>query len=112
VDALPAAWGALLDAAGLRLQPGFPAGATELPLTRARFGRTLLELQARRRPGQIVVRLAKRFGPDLGVSFAWGGPELIESVTIDGEPLRGTQVRFLARHAHEIHLVLVPGAGR
>jgi hypothetical protein len=78
-----------------------------------RIHRTLLDLGARRRPGRLVVRVAKRFGPDLGIDLAWAGPESIGGLFLDDHALGATSARFIARHEHEAQFLLSEdGAGR
>lgn len=103
---LPAAWGAEARGNGLRLRPRVEPGAPPLEASRVRVGRTLLDLSAARRPGRAVVKVARRFGPDLGITLAWDGPEPVVAVSVDDQPLGGTEVRFIARHEHEAQFLL------
>jgi hypothetical protein len=100
------AWGAAVVGGGLVLRPRFAAGTAGMEAHRVRVHRTLLDLSARRRPGLLVVRVAKRFGPDLGVDLAWGGPEPVVSVLLDDHPLNVQGVRFVACHEHEAQFLL------
>lgn len=110
-SALPVdpAWGAAVAAGGLVLRPRFEAGMTAMEAHRVRVHRTLLDLSARRRPGRLIVRVAKRFGPDLGVDLAWGGPESVVSVLLDDHLLDVQGVRFVACHEHEAQFFVAEG---
>ena len=100
------AWGATEVAGGLVLRPRLEAGMAGMEAHRVRVHRTLLDLSARRRPGWLIVRVVKRFGPDLGVDLAWGGPESVASVLLDDHPLDVPGVRFVACHEHEAQFLL------
>jgi len=80
-----------------------------MDVTRVRVRRTVLDLSARRRPGRLVVRIARRFGPDLGVDLAWAGPEPVVSMLVDDHPLQAPAVRFVVRHEHEAQFLLAEG---
>lgn len=100
------AWGAAVVAGGLVLRPRVGAGMAGMEAHRVRVHRTLLDLSARRRPGVLIVRVAKRFGPDLGVDLAWGGPESVIAVLLDDHSLPVERVRFIACHEHEAQFLL------
>jgi hypothetical protein len=105
------AWGAAVVGGGLVLRPRLEAGAAGMEARGVRVHRTLLDLSARRRPGRLVVRVARRFGPDLGVDLAWGGPESVDSVLLDDHPLEARAVRFVASGDHEAQFLLAEGSG-
>jgi hypothetical protein len=107
--ALEPAWGAALRDGQLVLRPRLPDGVGSIEAHRVRVHRTVLDLSVRRRPGALVVRLGKRFGPDLGVDLAWAGPERVTDILLDEQRLTAATVRFLARHEHEAQFFLADG---
>lgn len=105
-ETLPPDWGARLETTGLHLRPH--PGADSLEVARLRCGRTLLALRLRCRAGSAVLRVAKRFGPDLPLIVAWGGPERVDAVLVDEHPLGATVARLAARHEHEVQFLFEP----
>lgn len=108
---LAEAWGARVENGGLVLRPRLPDGVQLLEASGVRVHRTLLDLSIRQRPGRVVVRIAKRFGPDLGIDLAWAGPEQAVSLLLDEHALGGPTARFLASHEHEAQFLLAEGGG-
>jgi hypothetical protein len=90
----------------LVLRPRLAEGVEAMTAERVRIHRTLVDLAARRRPGRLVVRVAKRYGPDLGVDLALAGPESVVSLLLDDHPLGAPTARFIACGEHEAQFLL------
>ncbi len=103
LEAVAALWGLEPNApdGALVLAPAAPAGWDGFALRRLRVGRTLLDLEVRRRPRSLVVRAAHLFGPRLVLTVGVRGVD-IEGVEVDDVPLGGTWARFEAHARHEI----------
>ena len=107
LEAVASLWGLEPDApdAALSLAPILPAGWTGYALRRLRIGRSLLDLELRRRPGAIVVRTAHLFGPRLVVTVDLRGVG-VEATEVDDVALAGGRARFEAHARHEIRFLL------
>jgi len=107
LEAVAALWGLEPDApdAALALAPIVPAGWDGFALRRVRVGRTLLDLEVRRRRQAIVVRTAHLFGPRLVVTVGVRGVE-VESTEVDDVGLPGARARFEAHDRHEVRFLL------
>jgi hypothetical protein len=107
LEAVAALWGLEPDAAdaALALAPIVPAGWDGFALRRLRVGRTLLDLEVRRRRQAIVVRTVHLFGPRLVITVGVRGVE-VESTEVDDVGLPGARVRFEAHDRHEVRFLL------
>ena len=107
LEAVASLWGLEPDApdAALALAPILPAGWTGYALRRLRIGRSLLDLELRRRPGAIVVRTAHLFGPRLVVTVDLRGVG-VETTEVDDVALAGGRARFEAHARHEVRFLL------
>ena len=107
LEAVASLWGLEPDApdAALALAPILPAGWSGYALRRLRVGRSLLDLELRRRPGAIVVRTAHLFGPRLVVTVELRGVG-VETTEVDDIPLAGGRARFEAHARHEVRFLL------
>lgn len=107
-ETLPPEWGGRWETTGLHLRPCPTPDTPSLDVPRLRCGRAILALRLRRRGDRVVLRVAKRFGPDLELTLAWGGPEAVDAVLVDEHPLGTTVARLAARHEHEVQFLFVP----
>jgi hypothetical protein len=107
LEAVASLWGLEPDApdAALALAPILPAGWNGYALRRLRIGRSLLDLELRRRPGAIVVRTARLFGPRLVVTVDLRGVG-VETTEVDDVALAGGRARFEAHARHEVRFLL------
>jgi hypothetical protein len=107
LEAVASLWGLEPDApdAALSLAPILPAGWTGYALRRLRVGRSLLDLELRRRPGAIVVRTAHLFGPRLVLTVDLRGVG-VETTEVDDVALAGGRARFEAHARHEVRFLL------
>jgi len=107
LEAVASLWGLEPDApdAALGLAPILPAGWSGYALRRLRIGRSLLDLELRRRPGAIVVRTAHLFGPRLVVTIDLRGVG-VETTEVDDVALGGGRARFEAHARHEVRFLL------
>jgi hypothetical protein len=107
LEAVASLWGLEPDApdAALALAPILPAGWSGYALRRLRIGRSLLDLELRRRPGAIVVRTAHLFGPRLVVTIDLRGVG-VETTEVDDIALAGGRARFEAHARHEVRFLL------
>jgi len=107
LEAVASLWGLEPDApdAALSLAPIVPAGWTGYALRRLRIGRSLMDLELRRRPDAIVVRTAHLFGPRLVVTVDLRGVG-VEATEVDDVALAGGRARFEAHARHEIRFLL------
>ena len=99
---LPAEWGAVYD--GRTLSLSISLQSATMSLERARFGRTLLDLRAKARPGGVTVQLGVRFGPPLPVEVEIRGVEVWQ-VLVDENAIEGMQAAFVASHEHEVQFL-------
>ena len=96
-------WGIVPDApaAAVAIRPTLPADWPTMALARLRVGRTVLDLELRRRRDALVARVHRAGGPPLVVTLelqAQGsGPTFVDEVE-----LQGPRVRFEAVERHEI----------
>ena len=99
---IPPEWGAVYDGRTLSLSISPSLGT--ISLDRARFGRTVIDLRAKSRPGGLVVKLGVRFGPPLPVNVAVQGLEVWQ-VLVDENTVEGTKAAFVASHEHEVQFL-------
>ncbi|HKP30947.1 MAG TPA: hypothetical protein VJU15_16160 [Gemmatimonadales bacterium] len=99
---IPPEWGAVYDGHTLSLSLLRPSGI--MSLERARFGRTVIDLRAKSRPGGITVQLGVRFGPPLPVEVQLRGVEVWQ-VLVDENAIEGTRAALVASHEHEIQFL-------
>lgn len=104
-DPLQPEWGASWNGQSLFLAPSL-AASDRLDARKVRFGRSLLDLSASRKPDRIVIRIALRFGPPLRLRVTWGGPEAISTVLYGEEEIPVWPVSFLVKHEHEVQFLL------
>ena len=107
LEAVGALWGldpAAADAA-LTMAPLLPAEWPGMALRRLRVGRTLIDLDLRRRPGALVLRAAHRFGPRLVLTVAPRAAD-IEALEVDDVALSGSRARFDMHGQHEVRFLL------
>jgi hypothetical protein len=107
LEAVAALWGLEPNApdGALALAPTLPAGWDAHALRRLRIGRSLLDLEVRRRPRAVVVRIAHLFGPRLVLTVGARGVE-VEGTEVDEVALPGARARFEAYARHEIRFHL------
>jgi hypothetical protein len=107
LEAVAALWGLEPDApdAALTLAPLVPAGWDGFALRRLRVGRTVLDLEVRRRRQALVVRTVHLFGPRLVVTVGVRGVD-VASTEVDDVELPGGRARFEAHDRHEIRFLL------
>jgi len=107
LEAVAALWGLEPDAqeATLGLAPIVPPGWAGFALRRLRVGRTILDLEVRRRPQAIVLRTAHLFGPRLVLTVVVRVVQ-VESSGVDDIPLAATRARFEAHGRHEVRFLL------
>ena len=100
-------WGLEPDAAAgaLTIGPRIPPGWTGHALRGLRVGRSVLDLETRRRPDALVIRVTHRFGPRLVVTIM---PRDVEPVAaeVDEVPLPAGRVRFESHARHEVRFHL------
>src|SRR5690606_13654437 len=96
-------WGVVPDAmAGtVRVAPWLPPGWDAMALERLRVGRTSLTLEARRRPGALVVRVRRTYGPRIHLALGRAGAPT-GALTVDDVALGGAVARFDAEGEHEV----------
>ena len=99
---IPAGWGAAWDGRTLSLSVTPPSAPLELE--RVRFGRTLVDLRAKRRPDRIVVQIGVRFGPPIPVRIEIAGVEVWQ-VLVDENPVEGGTGTLVASHEHEVQFL-------
>jgi hypothetical protein len=101
--ALGGLWGVIRHASNdeLHLRPLLPPDWPGMALRRLRAGRTLLDLELRRRRGDLVVRVHRRFGPRLVVTLDPRGGSF-PSAVVDDVELYGGRARFEAADRHVI----------
>ena len=101
--ALVGLWGVTPETSSdaVTLHPLLPAEWPMMALHRLRVGRTLLDVELRRRRGDLVARLRRRFGPRVVITLAPRGA-WFESVVVDDVELPGGRVRFEAADRHVI----------
>jgi hypothetical protein len=101
---MPAAWGAAYEGGTLSLSLSRPSGT--MSLERVRFGRTVVDLRVKARPGGIVVQIGVRFGPPLPVCIEIQGGDVWQ-VLVDENAVEGQSVAFLASAEHEVQFLVV-----
>ncbi len=96
-------WGVVPDAlaGAVRVTPWLPPAWDAMALERLRVGRTSLTLEARRRPGGLVVRVRRTYGPRIHVALGRGGAPPA-ALSVDDVALGGTVARFDAEGEHEV----------
>ena len=107
LEAVAALWALEPDApnAALALAPLIPPGWSGFALRRLRVGRTLLDLEVRRRPDALVLRVAHLFGPRLVLTVGVRGPD-VEATEVDDVMLPGAHARFETHDRHQIRFLL------
>jgi hypothetical protein len=107
LEGVAALWGLEPDApaGALALAPRMPAGWPGHALRGLRVGRSVLDLEARRRPDALVIRVAHRFGPRLVLTVAAPGVAPV-AAEVDDVPLPTGRVRFESHARHEVRFHL------
>jgi hypothetical protein len=107
LEAVVRLWGLEPDAVEgtLAVRPALPPGWDRFALRRLRVGRTLLDLELRRRGPAVVVRAIHRFGPSLVLTVGVHAAD-IAAIELDDEPLAGGRARFELRGRHEVRFQL------
>jgi hypothetical protein len=107
LEAVAALWGLEPDApdAALGIAPSVPAGWEGFALRGLRIGKTVLDLEVRRRPQTLVVRSVHRFGPRLVLTVEARGLD-VETTDVDDVTLPGARARFEAHERHEVRFHL------
>jgi hypothetical protein len=103
LESVAALWGLEPDApaAALSVAPALPSGWNGFALRRLRVGRSLLDLEVRRRPQAVVLRVGHLFGPRLVLTVGLRGVE-VESTEVDDVALSAARVRFETHDRHEV----------
>ncbi len=102
-------WGIVPDAprAAIALRPRLPDGWQEMQLTKLRVGESTLELDCRRRPDSIMVRVRRTHGPP--VTLTVGLRDAYPTgLAVDEIELGGTEARFVAEGSHEVQFRIDP----
>jgi hypothetical protein len=109
LESVAALWGLEPDApeAALGVTSTLPAGWNGFALRRLRVGRSLLDLELRRRPEAVVLRVAHLFGPRMVLTASLRGQAVV-GTEVDGEPLPASRARFETHERHEVRFHL-PG---
>ncbi|MGE0354559.1 MAG: amylo-alpha-1,6-glucosidase [Gemmatimonadales bacterium] len=102
--AIEGLWGIVPDAlsSATRVAPWLPPDWPRMALHRLRVGRSVVDLEMRRRPGQIVARIRKRFGPSIHLTLDLSRNARPAQTLVDGIEVGGPVVRFLADGEHEV----------
>ena len=82
--------------------PWLPPDWARMSIRRLRIGRTVLDLELRRRPGQLIARVARSFGPGLQLKLAPRSAAAPLRVMVDDIELGGTSAQFQVRDQHEV----------
>jgi len=107
LESVASLWGLEPDApeAALGVAPSLPAAWNGSALRRLRVGRSLLDLELRRRPEAVVLRVAHLFGPRLVLTASLRG-QMVDATEVDGEPLPASRARFETHDRHEVRFQL------
>jgi hypothetical protein len=107
LESVASLWGLEPDApeAALGVAPSLPAGWNGFALRRLRVGRSLLDLELRRRPEAVVLRVAHLFGPRMVLTTSLRG-QVVDATEVDGEPLPASRARFETHDRHEVRFHL------
>jgi hypothetical protein len=109
LEAVGALWGLEPDApdGALALAAVVPDGWDGHALRGLRVGRSVLDLDARRRPAALIVRVAHRFGPRLVLTIS-AGRLAVETTEVDDVVLPGGsgRARFETHDRHEVRFHL------
>jgi hypothetical protein len=73
-----------------------------MTLRRLRVGRTVVDVEMRRRAGQLVARVKRSFGPGLQLRLAPRTDAPIQGVMVDDVMLGGSGAQFQVRDEHEV----------
>lgn len=97
-------FGARADQAGGRfeLSPWIPEGWQSLALRRARFHRTLMDIELRPRAEWTSVRLAVSFGPPIPLALTLRNTPPVARVMVDEVALARDRAIFTVSAEHEI----------
>jgi hypothetical protein len=107
LESVASLWGLEPDApeAALGVAPSLPDGWNGTALRRLRVGRSLLDLELRRRPDAVVLRVAHLFGPRMVLTASLRG-QVVDATVVDGEPLPASRARFETHDRHEVRFHL------
>lgn len=97
-------WGVVPSAPdeSVSLAPWLPPEWARMTLHRLRIGRTVLDVELRRRAGQIIARVVRSFGPGLQLKLVPRTDAPIQSVMVDDVTLGGSGAQFQVRDVHEV----------
>ena len=97
-------WGVVPSAPeeAVLVTPWLPPEWSRMMLRRLRVGRTVLDIELRRRAGQLITRVARTFGPGIQIKLAPRTDAPIQSVMVDDVELGGTGAQFQVRDVHEV----------
>ena len=97
-------WGVVPSAPdeSVSLTPWLPPEWARMTLRRLRVGRTVLDIELRRREGQLIARVKRSFGPGLQLKLAPRTDAPVQSVMVDDVMLGGTGAQFQVRDVHEV----------
>jgi hypothetical protein len=82
--------------------PWLPPHWARMSLRRLRVGRTVLDIELRRRPGQLITRVTRSFGPGLQFKLAPRTEGSPLNVMVDDVSMGGTSAQFQVRDQHEV----------
>jgi hypothetical protein len=107
LESVVSLWGLEPDApeAALGVAPSLPSGWQGFALRRLRVGRSLLDLEIRRRLEAVVLRVAHLFGPRMVLTASLRG-QVVDATEVDGEPLPASRARFETHDRHEVRFHL------
>jgi glycogen debranching enzyme len=86
----------------LTLTPWMPEEWDRMSLRRLRVGRTVLDLELRRKPGQLLVRIRRTFGPGIRMRLAPRTAATPVSFAVDEVELGGAGAQFQVSDQHEV----------
>jgi len=97
-------WGVVPNAAeeSVSISPWLSPQWPRMSLRRLRVGRTVLDVELRRRPGQLIARIARTFGPGLQFRLAPRMETAPQSILVDDVQLSGAIAQFQVRDQHEV----------
>jgi glycogen debranching enzyme len=97
-------WGVVPSAPdeAVSLSPWLPPEWARMQLRRLRVGRTVLDVELRRRPGQLIARVSRSFGPGIQLRLTPRTDAPVAGITVDDVALGGDGARFQVRDRHEV----------
>lgn len=97
-------WGVVPSAPDevVSVAPWLPPDWARMSLRRLRVGRTVLDIELRRRPGQLIARVVRSFGPGLQLKLTPRTETPPVSIMVDDIVLGGASAQFQVRDQHEV----------